>query len=437
MERDNPSAISGHSDHLLFKKIAWRLIPFLIVCYFFAYLDRVNVGFAALTMNKALGLSALDYSMGAGIFFIGYFFFEVPSNIALEKFGARRWIARIMATWGILSVGMAFVTGATSFNIVRFFLGAAEAGFFPGIILFLTYWFPAVYRGRIVSLFMVAIPISTVIGAPVSGALLGLDGVAGLMGWQWLFIIEGLPAVILAVVTWWYLTDRPAEAAWLSEAERKRATALVMADQPTEVLKTTRLKALFDPRVLAMSVVYFGIVSSNYALGFWLPQIVKSFGFSNLQTGFISALPFLAGAVAMLFWSARSDATGERKWHVVLPLALAVFGLVSASQGADPVTTMAFLCLAGVGIFSAMPVFWATATSILPIAAAAGGIAMINSIANLAGFGGPYLVGWIKQGSDSFSAPLLALSIFPAVAILVLLFSEVRPVETRKIAEAS
>src|SRR5947209_18297710 len=297
------------------RRVSRRLLPFLIVCYFVAYLDRVNVGFASLTMNQDLGISSTAYGLGAGIFFLTYFIFEVPSNLFLEKFGARKWIARIMFTWGLLSGAMAFIGGEAGFYAVRLLLGAAEAGFFPGIIFYLTLWFPASYRARIVSMFMAAIPLSSVVGAPVSGALLGLDGVAGLKGWQWLFILEAVPALILSVVTFFYLTDRPAEAHWLRADERDWLTARLDTERRAreEVHHYSVVQALMNPRVLAIAVIYFGAVAVNYGLSFFLPQIVKAFGLTNLETGFVTLIPYAIGAVGMIWWGLRSDKEGSAR----------------------------------------------------------------------------------------------------------------------------
>jgi ACS family tartrate transporter-like MFS transporter len=276
-----------------------RLIPFLVLCFFVAYLDRVNVGFAALTMNRDLGLSASAFGFGAGIFFVTYALFEVPSNLLLERVGARRWIARIMFTWGILSGAMAFIHGETGFYVVRVLLGVAEAGFFPGIIFFLTLWFPAVYRARIIGAFLAAVPLATVIGAPVSGLLLGLDGRLGLRGWQWLFVLEAAPALILSGIVLWYLTDRPADAAWLAPDERTWLVTRLRQEQikRESVRRYNVAQALRDPRVLALSVVYFGAVATNYGLSFFLPQIVKAFGGSNVEAGVVTAVPYVAGAL--------------------------------------------------------------------------------------------------------------------------------------------
>ncbi|MET0443317.1 MAG: MFS transporter, partial [Pseudorhodoplanes sp.] len=265
------------------RAISWRLIPFLVLAYFLAYLDRVNLGFAALTMNAELNFSPTVFAWGAGIFFIGYFLFEVPSNIALEKFGASRWIARIMVSWGIISALMALVTGVWSFYGLRFLLGIAEAGFFPGIILYLTYWFPAEYRARFLAAFAIAVPVSTVIGAPISGMLLGLDGALGLKGWQWLFIIEGIPSIVLGVVTWFYLTDRPEKADWLSPEQKAWLSAKLDSERVAKESAhgLSLWQALASPRVLMLSVIYFGFVAALYGMQFWLPQIVKAFGLTN------------------------------------------------------------------------------------------------------------------------------------------------------------
>src|SRR6202165_248065 len=325
-------------------KVSRRLVPFLIICYFVAYLDRVNVGFAALTMNQDLGLSQTAFGFGAGIFFIAYFIFEVPSNLLLERFGARKWIARIMLSWGILSGTMAFIpaiaraTGLgneNSFYLLRVLLGAAEAGFFPGIIFYLTLWFPAEYRARIVGYFMAAIPLSTVIGAPISGVLLYLHGGLGLTGWQWLFIIEAVPAIILAVVVFFYLTDRPgdAAAAWLAPDERNwLAERLELEQRQRQAVRDYSVaEALVNPRVIGLSLVYFGAVATNYGLSFFLPQIVKAFGLNTFLTTLVSATPYLVGLIGMVWWGRRSARVAERRFHTAFPLFVAA-GRVAVSS---------------------------------------------------------------------------------------------------------
>jgi len=404
-------------------KVSARLVPFLIVCFFVAYLDRVNVSFAALTMNADLGLSASAFGFGAGIFFLAYFLFEVPSNLLLARVGARRWIARIMFTWGVLSGGMAFVGGERSFYVLRLLLGAAEAGFFPGVIFYLTLWFPAVYRARIVGYFMAAIPLSTVIGAPASGLLLGLDGALGLKGWQWLFILEAAPALILSVVVFFFLTDRPADAAWLQPEERDWLAGRLEEErrQRERVRRYTVMQALMNPRVLALSVVYFGAVATNYGLSFFLPQIVKAFGLSNLQAGLVAALPYAVGLVSIVFWGRRSDRKLERRFHLAFPLFVASAGIAASTAVTDPALKMTALSVAGFGIFGCLPVFWTFPAAFLSGAAAAGGIALINSIGNLAGFVGPYAMGRIKDVTGSYTGGLLSLSAVGLVAAIVVL----------------
>jgi MFS transporter, ACS family, tartrate transporter len=409
-------------------KVSKRLVPFLIVCYFVAYLDRVNVSFAALTMNQDLGLSQTAFGFGAGIFFIAYFIFEVPSNLMLERFGARKWIARIMLSWGILSAAMAFIPmiGRTtglgneySFYLVRVLLGVAEAGFFPGIIFYLTLWFPTEYRARIVGYFMAAIPLSTVIGAPISGVLLYLHGGLGLAGWQWLFIIEAVPAIILAGVVFFYLTDRPADAAWLAPDERSWLAERLEIEQRRRlaVQDYSVMQSLVNPRVLGLSLVYFGAVATNYGLSFFLPQIVKSFGLNTFLTTVVSALPYVVGTVGMVWWGRRSDRVAERRFHAAFPLFVAAAGIAVSTALDDPTLKMLSLCVAGFGIFACLPVFWTLPTAFLSGAACAAGVAVINSIGNLAGFAGPFAMGWIKDHTGSYTGGLLLLAALGIVAM--------------------
>jgi MFS transporter, ACS family, tartrate transporter len=406
------------------RKVSFRLVPFLMLCYFVAYLDRVNVGFAALTMNKALGISASVFGIGAGIFFFSYFVFEVPSNLALEKFGARRWIARIMLSWGVLSGMMALVQGVYSFYLVRVLLGIAEAGFFPGIIFYLTLWFPAVYRARIIGWFMVAIPLSSVIGAPVSGLVLGMNGVAGLAGWQWLFILEAAPALVLAFVVWFYLTDRPQDARWLAADERAWLQNRLDAEarQKESAHGLSVVQALYNPRVLALSMVYFGAVAANYGTAFWLPQIIKGFGgLSNAQVGLITAVPFLVGAIAMVIWSSNSDRTMERKGHAAVAFAIAALGIAGSTFVEDPLMKMVALSVGSIGVFAVLPVFWTLPTAFLSGASAAAGIAVINSIGNLAGFFGPFAMGELKDITGNYSAGLLVIAGCAVMGLVIVL----------------
>ncbi len=417
----DPHARGASVEERTIAKVSARLVPFLVVCYLAAYLDRVNVSFAALTMNADLGLSAAAYGFGAGIFFLAYFFFEVPSNLLMARFGARRWIARIMFSWGLVSGATAFVGGATSFYVIRVLLGIAESGFFPGIIFFLTLWFPAVYRARIIGYFMAAIPLATVIGAPISGLLLGLDGVLGLKGWQWLFITEAVPSLVLAVVAFYYLTDGPVDATWLEADER--AWLVSRLAQEKRLRQVTHdysvVQALLNPKVLALSVVYFGMVASNYGLSFFLPQIVKAFGLSNVLTGVVSALPYVVGSVSIVLWSRRSDRHVERTYHTAIPILVAAIGIGMSTLFDDPAMKMVALSVAGFGIFAGLPVFWTLPTVFLSGAAAAAGIAMINSIGNLAGFAGPYAMGWIKDATGSYTGGLLSLSMVCVISAIV------------------
>jgi MFS transporter, ACS family, tartrate transporter len=413
-------------------KVSSRLVPYLIVCYFIAYLDRVNVGFAALTMNKALGLTATMFGFGAGIFFLTYFIFELPSNLFLDKFGARKWIARIMITWGILSGLMAFIPNIASstglgneytFYTVRALLGFAEAGFFPGIIFYLTLWFPSVYRGRIIGAFMAAIPLSSVIGSPVSGLLLGLDGASGLAGWQWLFILEAAPAVLLAFVTYFYLTDRPTDAHWLEPDERAWLTSRLDAERQQREAghHMSVSEAVFNPRVLALALVYFGLVACNYSVGFWLPQIVKGFGLTNAMTGWVTAIPYAVGAAFMVWYGKRSDAHVERKAHAAVALVIAAAGIAASTLTDDPTLKMLAYSIGACGVFGALPVFWTLPTAVLSGTAAAAGIAVINSIGNLSGFFGPYAMGWIKDATGSFTGGLLLIAALALVAMGIVL----------------
>ncbi|QIJ77516.1 MFS transporter [Methylobacterium sp. NI91] len=394
-------------------KVARRLLPFLMLCYFFAYLDRVNVGFAALTMNRDIGLSATAYGLGAGLFFLGYVAFEVPSNLILERVGARIWIARIMVTWSLISASTAFVTGEWSFYLVRILLGLAEAGFFPGIILYLTYWFPAAQRAGIVGTFMMAVPLSAAIGAPLSGLVMSLtDGWLGLAGWQWLYLLEAAPSLALGLATLFVLTDRPEHATWLTDEERATLIARMAEDHRLRPGRTTHLgDALRDPRVLGLGLVYFGLSTGLYAVGLWLPQIVSSFGFSTTATGFVTAIPYIVSAAGMLAWTRRSDRRGERVRHVAIPTAAAGLALLAASQAGTPLLTIVALSAAALGVFAALPTFWTLPTRLLSGTAAAGGIALINALGSLGGFAGPALMGWVRDATGRFDDGLAAVAV--------------------------
>jgi MFS transporter, ACS family, tartrate transporter len=413
-------------------RVAWRFIPFLVLCYFVAYLDRVNVGFAKLTMDADLKLSDTAFGFGAGVFFLAYFLFEVPSNIILDKVGARRWIARIMLSWGLVSGATAFIpniaaaTGLSAehtFYLLRVLLGFAEAGFFPGIIFFLTLWFPASHRARIVGYFMAAIPLSSALGSPVSAALLGLDGAWGLRGWQWLFIVEAVPSIVLAFVTLFYLTDRPADATWIDpEGRAWLQRRLALEDQRREhVSPASALASLADHRVLALSLVYFGAVACLYGVGFWLPTIVKGFGLSITMTGWVSAIPYVVGFLGMVWWGLRSDQAGERTMHLAGALALAAVGVGGSAFLADPILKMIALTIGAFGVFASLPIFWTLPTAFLAGAAVAPGIAAINSIGNLSGYFGPFVIGWIKDATGGFVWGLVTIAACAVVSLVITL----------------
>jgi MFS transporter, ACS family, tartrate transporter len=406
------------------RRVARRLLPMLIACYFIAYLDRVNVGFASLTMNKALGFSSAVYGFGGGIFFLGYFIFEVPSNILLSKVGARRWIARILVTWGIISGCMAFITGPISFYSVRFLLGIAEAGFFPGIILYLTWWFPSYYRSRIIGIFMAAIPLSNILGSLVSGVLLELDGWLGIAGWQWLFILEAAPAVILGVAFWLTMTDWPSQAHWLTAQQRNWLTTRLDAERAQrEAIRHYSLKdALLDKRVLLLSLVYFGGTFSGYGIVLFQPQIVHRLAAGFGMTGVINAIPYVFAAAAMVWWGRHSDKTGERPRHVAFAYSLGAAGLIATALMTDPILTMVTLVIAAMGQSSTGPTFWSLPTAMLSGTAAAGGIALINALGNLGGFFGPYLFGLIKDATGgSFTYGLMVIALGPIMSATIVL----------------
>lgn len=416
--------MDGSLEQATMRRVAWRLIPFICLLYFIAFIDRVNIGFAALTMNKDLGFSATVFGFGAGVFFFGYFLFEIPSNIILDKVGARLWIARVMVTWGFLSGAFAFIQGETSFYVLRFLLGAAEAGFFPGIILYLSYWFPARYRAAVVSLFMAAAPISVLLGSPLSSLLLEMEGLLGLHGWQWMFLIEAVPAVILGIAVLFYLTDLPEKATWLADDQRAWLVAEMEAERAGKQASARHniLSGLADPRVLALALIYFGTSAGLYTLGIWAPQIIKGLGLSTMTVGLLNAVPPTVAVVAMVLWARHSDRTGERTWHVVIACLAAALGLMLAGGATSVIAVVAALSLVNVGISAAKPPLWAMPTMFLSGSAAAVGIATINAIGNLGGFVGPWAIGWIKDRTGSFTGGLMfvaGLLVLSAVVTLV------------------
>jgi len=396
----------------LYKRVTLRLIPFLFICYLCAYLDRVNVGFAKLQMLSDLQFSETVYGLGAGIFFAGYFLFEVPSNLLLERVGPKIWIARIMVTWGILSSLMMFVTSETSFYVLRFLLGVAEAGFFPGIILYLTYWFPHDRRGRIIALFMTAVAISGVVGGPLSGWIMQeFSGKYGIAGWQWLFVLEGLPSVILGIITFFYLDDSIKKARWLNDSEKALLQERLDQEHATKA-HIPLAKVFFDVHVWVFSAIYFLLVMGLYGIGFWLPNIIKSAGVTNLfHNGLLSAVPYLVAAIAMVLVGKSSDKTGERYWHIMISAWFAAFGFwLSSENPGSIVIALTGITIASAGVLSAISLSWSLPTAYLSGTAAAAGIAMINSVGNLSGFVSPTLVGWIKDVTGSLTGGLYLLS---------------------------
>jgi ACS family tartrate transporter-like MFS transporter len=419
------SAAEGPLERETINRVAWRLMPILMLGYFCAYLDRVNVGFAGLTMMQALGFSAAVFGFGSGVFFVGYFLAEIPSNLLLAKVGARRWIARILLSWGIVSGLTAFVWNDWSFYGVRFLLGLAEAGFYPGIVLYLTWWFPSHYRSRMQAIFQSASVISLIVGPPVSAWLLTLNGVFGLQGWQWLFVVEAVPPIIMCFVTWFLLTDHPKDATWLRPEQREWLQNRLDSEnaQRDAVHRYGLGEAMANPRVWLLTLVYFGQNVSNYGLLIFLPQIVKSFGISTQMTGWVSAVPFVFAAVAMIYWGLRSDHSGNRTMYVASACALCAAGLAACTfiGTGHPVWMMVALILGVMGQQSIAPTFWPLPTAMLSGIAAAGGIALINSVGNLGGFLGPFMFGLIKDATGSDMLALLSLAGAPVVCTVLLL----------------
>jgi ACS family tartrate transporter-like MFS transporter len=423
---DTATTASSLLEDRAIRKITWRLIPFLMLLYFVAFLDRINVGFAALTMNRDIGLTSQMFGLGSGIFFLGYFAFEVPSTIILHKVGARFWIGRVMITWGLVSVAMAFTRGPISFYVLRFLLGLAEAGFFPGIILYLSYWFPSHHRSAVTAMFMAAAPAAGLIGSPVSGALMELNGLMGLRGWQWLFLLEGIPALVLGFVTFRFLTDRPAVASWLTPDERDWLSSAIQREQTG--IKDPRShsvwRALADWKVLALSLAYFGTSAGLYTIGFWAPQIVKKLGFSVFNVGLLVAIPNLIAVVGMVLWSRNSDRTGERYWHAAIACLIGAAGMALAARaGSSASLAIAGLSLTAFGVSAAKPPLWCLPTTFFTGTAAAASIGLINSLGTLGGFAGPYMIGSTDGTSGNFTRGLYLVGgtlIVSAVTILIM-----------------
>lgn len=401
-------------------KVSRRLIPLLVAGFFIAYLDRVNIGFAALTMNKEMGFTPEFYGWAAGIFFVGYCLFEAPSNYIMHHVGARIWLTRIMVSWGLVAAATAFIWSETSFVAMRLALGIAEAGFAPGVILYLTYWIPRAQRARMLAGFLLAVPISSAVGSPVSGVILSvMDGVVGVSGWRWLFLFEALPSIILGVVCYWHLPDGPATAKWLTTQER----AVLQAKLAQERVNAgeNHWRALSDPRILILGVAYFGVVIALYGLSFWLPQIIKSFGFGLVATSLLASVPYVFGALAMWIWSRSSDQRRETVGHTALAAVIGSIGLAGAAYAPSPLFAMIALTIAAVGSIAALPTFWSFTTLTLGATEAVVGVALINSIGNVSGFAGPYFVGLVSGATGEFSGALLALALGPIVAALLIL----------------
>lgn len=408
-------------EQLTMRKVTLRIVPYIILLYIIAYLDRVNLAFASLTMNSDLGLSSTVFGTAAGIFFIGYFFFEVPSNLLMERIGARFLITGLMVFWGLTSILTALVTDETSLYVARFMLGIAEAGFFPGIILYTTYWFPAAYRARVTACFMFGIPLCSILAGPISSLMLEMDSWQGLHGWQWLFILQGIPALFFAIFNLSYLTDTPAEAYWLSENERIWLMRTMREDRiaRSQIRLMTFRELLSNRQVLKFSAIYFGLIVGLDSLGMWLPQIIKGFGLGNGEVGLLSALPYLLAAASMIYWGRHSDQTNERAGHLWKPALLCGTALLLSAFMGIPALQMILICGAAIALFGALPIFWALPTAVLGGTAAAGGIALINSIGNLGGFAGPFLVGWLRDYTQDFTLGLVVVSLFIVMSALL------------------
>jgi MFS transporter, ACS family, tartrate transporter len=404
------------------RKVYLRLLPFAVLSYVLAYIDRINVSFAGLTMRGDLGMSAGTFGFAVGMFYWAYFIFEVPSNVILQKVGARIWIARIMITWGILAGLTATVTGSTSFAIVRFLLGAAEAGFFPGLILYFTYWFPSHHHARIVSGFLVGLPVAVAIGAPISTGLLGLDGLFGLRGWQVMYIAEAIPTVVIGVITFFVLTDRPEQAKFLTAEERNWLVTTIAAERrATEAVRTFTLwQALYNPKVLLLALNYLGIVTASLGMLIFIPQMLKSLGdYSNMTVGWLTMIPYICGAVAMVVWGRISDRMNERRWNLFIGCVFSTVGLVIAGMTMGTWWAIVGMSIAAMGFYGSKGPFFAMPPMFLSGAGLAAGIAWINSIGNLGGFFGPWYVGVMKDLTGSYAGGLYGLALLGLIAAIV------------------
>ncbi|SPE17819.1 putative tartrate transporter [Candidatus Sulfotelmatomonas gaucii] len=407
------------------RKLQLRILPFVMLLYLVCFLDRANVGFAALSMNQALGLTPEMFGLGGGVFFIGYIAFQVPSNLMILRVGARRWIARVVVAWGIVSMASAFVVGPWSFYAMRLLLGVAEAGFFPGTLLYLNLWFPVRQRAVAIAAFMAAAPLSSAVGSPISGALMELPRIAGLANWQWLYMIEALPAILLGFLTLKVLTDSPEQAEWLSADECAWLLQTLQMERAKGGSHPSTMAAIWavlrDPRVLALALIYSGTSAGLYAIGFWAPLLIRQFGFSALTVGWLNALPSAVAVVGMVVWARHSDRTLERIWHVTIPCVLGCAGLVWAGYAEAALAVILALAVASFGVNGSKPPLWAMPGMFLSGASAAAGIALINSLGNLGGFAGPLLIGWLKQRVGSYAAGLDAVSVMMALSAVIML----------------
>lgn len=417
-----PGLAVNPAEAAAIRKVAWRLLPFLCLCYIVSYLDRSNIGIASLTMMPDLGMDAAHFGFAAGVFFIGYVLGEIPSNLLQVKFGARRWMARIMISWGLIASAQALVTTADGLYIMRVALGLAEAGFVPGAIFYMAFWFPAAFRARAFSFFVMGIPISMVIGAPLSASILYMDGIWGLSGWQWLFVIEGLPAVILGFLCLKLLTDKPENASWLTAEEKHALISALKRDEGEPIAgdRSPVREALLNPKMWIMSLVGIGLGGGTYAIVFFLPQIISEYGFTNMETGFMTAIPFLVGGIAMYLWGRHSDRTNERRWHVVLPFILAAVSFFVAATADSYIVMITALSFAAIGVMAPTPAFW----QFIPIFFRSGvnaalATATITTIANLTGFFQPTVMGYLRMVSGNYSGGLIFAGIICVVAAIV------------------
>jgi ACS family tartrate transporter-like MFS transporter len=416
MERPDPVRAAPGADATFeqdtMRTVTRRIVPFIFVCYVVSYLDRINVGFAGLQMNRDLGLTPTQFGWGAGLFFIGYFLCEIPSNLMMQRVGARRWIARIMISWGLVSTATCLVSGPVSFGLLRFLLGAAEAGFTPGVYLFFTLWFPGVWRSRATASFLVGIPVANMLGAPLSGYLLTLDGAGGLAGWQWLLILEGLPAVLLGIVCLFVLADKPADASWLRPDQRDWLASRLREEQATLAARhgSSLRDAFANPRVFVLALVNFCGICGSLGVSLWLPQIIRGFGLGYVTVGLVAAAPYAVGAVCMVLWARLANGSSNRIPYVCGALFMAAVGLAASAGTVAPLPSMLALIVTVVGILSFQATYWAIPSGFLTGRAAAGGLALIVSVGNLGGFAGPYAIGYLREATKGFTVPLLVIS---------------------------